>query len=261
MENETDSKLTVEIQNVQPIELLDLTASLYSLGEEYKRFVASSELGVTGGLKLYIKEIRAGSIITDLVALAPLALPFIEQTKTIIEYGKHLKSVYDFYAGKKTDEKPNLDKTSLNHFSRIIEPVAKDTGSQFNIYAENGGVVNLTMNISSSEANAAQNSIRRELDFLKEPEVGLHNKVVLYWFQARGTLTNQAGDKGIIESISTNPVKVVFDSDKTKALLLLQAGENPFRSAYIVDVFVETINGKPALYKITNFHERIDITG
>jgi len=35
-------------------------------------------------------------------------------------------------------------------------------------------------------------------------------------------------------------------------------GENPFKSAYIVDVEVETIQNKPVVYKILNFYERID---
>jgi hypothetical protein len=40
---------------------------------------------------------------------------------------------------------------------------------------------------------------------------------------------------------------------------MLLGVENPFMSAYRVDVAVETIGGKPILYKIMNMHERIEI--
>ena len=32
----------------------------------------------------------------------------------------------------------------------------------------------------------------------------------------------------------------------------------PFSKAFLVDVIVETINGKPRLYKVTKYHEAID---
>src|SRR3712207_2028165 len=54
-----DAKLTVKIENKRPVELTDLTESLLSLGDEYKRFVAAHpDLSGTQNVRLYIKEIR-----------------------------------------------------------------------------------------------------------------------------------------------------------------------------------------------------------
>ena len=115
----------------------------------------------------------------------------------------------------------------------------------------------ITFNLNSTEANAAQNNIRREIEAFREPETRVHHKVVLHWHQARRDADSHVGDRAIIESIAPHPVKTIFDQDKTKAEMIL-GHPNPFRSAYIVDVFVDTINGRPALYKIIEVHDRLD---
>lgn len=254
-----DTKLIIEIKNQRPIELIDLTESLLSVGDEYKRFIAANpEFADSPGLKLYVKEIRAGSIVTELVALAPYALPFVHETKNLVEFAKYLKVSYEYFTGKSKEAPTAIDKASYNNFTKIIETTAKDNGSQVVFNAVEGGQVVVNFNLNATEANAAQNTIRRELEAMREPETRAHNQVVLYWYQARGDVKSNAGDRGIIESISPAPVKVVFDNEKIKATMLLESGENPFRSAYIVDVFVETVSGKPALYKVVGFHERLD---
>lgn len=256
-----EPKLSIKINNKQPVELIDLTESLLSLADEYKRFVAANPDLHPADFKLYVKEISSGSIKADIIALvttgATLLLPYKENLKSLVEFAKYLKSTYQYFIGKE-EEKPQLQKADLNNLSTFIEPIAKDNGSQLNITATDGGNVSITFNINSQEANAAQNTIRRELEQFKEPEKRFYEKVVLYWHQASKDVTKQTGDRGIIESIASNPVKVIFDNEKTKALMILQSGENPFMSAYIVDVFVETINGKPALYKIISVYERLE---
>ncbi len=256
---DAETKLTIEIKNKRPIELIDLTESLLSVGDEYKRFIAANpEFADSPGLKLYVKEIRAGSIVTELMALAPLALPFIHESKNLVEFAKYLKTTYEYFAGKGKETPALIEKASYNNFTKIIETTAKDSGSQLVVNAFEGGQVVVNFNLNSTEANAAQNTIRRALEEMREPETRIHNQVLLYWYQARGDVKSNAGDKGIIESISAAPVKVVFENEKIKALMLLESGENPFRSVYIVDVFVETVTGKPALYKVSAFHERLD---
>jgi hypothetical protein len=248
-------KLTVEIKNQHPVELVDLTQSLLSFADEYKRYFSKNEDPcVAEDVRLYVKEMRSGSIIADLVANAPYALPMIENANTIFEFVSYLKGATDYLLGKST-EKPPLEKANYENFVRILEPVSKDNGSQLNIGAININNVNapVTININSLESNAAQNAARRELDALKEPSTGIHEKVLLYWYQARNDPRSDRGDRAIIESIASNPVKVIFVNESIKAKIL-SSSENPFTLAYVVDVAVETIKGKPALYRILDIH-------
>src|ERR1035438_647675 len=246
-------KLTVEIKNQSPVELVDLTESLLSFADGYKRYFAKNDDPIVAqDVRLYVKEMRSGSIIADLIAQAPYALPLIENANTVFEFIEYLKRATDYLLGK-SREKPALEKANYENFVRILEPVSKDSGSQLNIGAINinNPQAPITINLSSLESNAAQNAARRELEALKEPVTGMHEKVLLYWYQARNDPRSNRGDRAIIESIASGAVKAVFANESIKAKIL---SEDLFNLAYVVDVAVETIKGKPALYRILELH-------
>ena len=249
-----EALFTIEIKNGKPIELADLTRSLLGFAEEFKRHIEANEPEVAAAdVRLYVKEIRSGSVIADIVAISPLLLQGISYVNSVISFSKHLKTAYDYLSGK-SEEKPDLDKASYENLSNIVEPIAKDHSSQLSIGTLNG---NVYFQVTPTEANAAQNTIRKEIDALREPTSRLHEKVLLYWYQARADANSKYGDKGIIESISPLPVKVVCASENIKFKMVLE-DENPFKEAYIVDVVVETIKAKPVVYKILALHEKFD---
>lgn len=254
-----EMKLTIEIKNTEPIELMDLTHSLSSLADEYKKFLSRSESVMdTDNIKLYVKEIKTGSIITELTALAPFALPFIEHAATIIKYADYLKGMFEYLLGKTGKPHEVIEKQTFQNLTNIIEPVAKDKGSQFNVGAMTvNGNVTVNFSLNSLEANAVQNTARKEIERLKEPDTGLHSQVLMYLYQARNDISSTTGDKAIIESINTGPVKTVFADEKIKSKVLSDES-NLFKKAFVVDVSVETIAGIPKLYRISAIHEIFD---
>jgi len=253
---EEPAKLNIEIKNNGPIELVDLTKSLLALADEYKRHLVRSEDSIfVNDIRLYVNEIRTGSIIASLIAMAPMALPLLENANTVADFTLYLKSAFNFLLGKETN-KPALEKANYENLAQILEPVAKDNGSQFNIntFNNSGPIV---IKLDSLNANAIQNSIAREIAALQTPMTGNHEKVLLYWYQARNDIRNQNGDKAIVESIYSGPVKTIFANEDIKSKIL-SSSENLFTRAYIVDVSVETIQNKPAVYKIIEMHESIE---
>ncbi len=255
---EETSGLIIELKNKKPVELFDLTNSFYGVASEYTLFVGREcPALLEEEIKLYIKDIKSGSIWAELVnGVAPLALPFIEHTTAIVSFAGYLKTGYDYLLGK-TNSKPDLTKINYENLSKILEPVAKDSAAQFNI----GTLINdgqlTVLSFDSVDANAIQNAITRELRKLKVPITGIKEKVLLYWYQARNDTATKAGDKSIIESIFPSPVKTIINTEDMKTKMF-RGEENPFLSAYIVDVVVETIEGKPALYRVTDFYERFE---
>jgi hypothetical protein len=253
--NESDGKIVLEINNTIPVELLDLTQSLIAFGREYQYY---ADVNLDGpyrhDTKLFIKEIRTGSIITELVPFAPGLLPILSEANTVIGFVRHLKSAIDWLLDK--TQRVDLTKSSLSNISSIIEPVAKDSASQFNIHTEIHNHAPVQISITSIDANAIQNRIRAEIEHLSAPVVGLHEKVLMYWFQARNDPSSKVGDRAIIESILQKPVKVIFASEAKKAEML-RLDENLFKHAFVVDVIVETIGNRPALYKIMNVYDDV----
>jgi hypothetical protein len=141
-----------------------------------------------------------------------------------------------------------LDKSEYERLSQIIDPVAKDNSAQLNISASSGAAITVNFNMTSTEANAIQNRIRRYRDLMPMTLTGIHKDQVFYWYQVRDAV-DKPGDRGIIQRLYSRPIKVQFASDAVKSEMIDRA-ENPFRLFYIVDVDVTEIDGKPVLYRI-----------
>jgi len=242
-------KITLKLDYSQPVELVDLSLALLSFGNEYARFSNTSEQGIPES-KLYLHKIEQGSIIAEFVAIASQGSVFIDNATALQGFALKLQEVIGYFLGGQKD-KPAMDKKQLDQYEAFLQPVAKDPGGQWLI----SGNENVNITINHIEANAIQNGIKRERELLKEPVSGLHEQVVLVFKQTSGD-SPKVGNRAVVESISKNKVKTVF-ADKSVHDDMLMGVENPLTGGYLVDVRVETIDDKPALYKILRFHERI----
>lgn len=77
------------------------------------------------------------------------------------------------------------------------------------------------------------------------------------WYQAKFDRSSQTGNKAIIESISTRPLRVIFDNNAVKDAMFEQGVEfsKPWHQlAYIVDVEVQTIKEQPRVATILKFY-------
>lgn len=250
----TEGNLTVEIKNSQPVELVDFTRSFLCLADEYKRFISKNDVVCSDDLKLYIKEVRTGSLIVELIPMAVGVLPFLEYFNTVGDFCTHLSAIFCYLSGK-TSKGPETDKKTLENVVGIVEPVVKDRASQTNFSSIINGDVHHHFYINYTEANAIQNAAKREIESLKEPLAGFKEKVILYFYQARNDSKSQTGDRGIIESVYRRPVKLIFKNELIKTEVF-GLPENIFNYAFVVDVAVETIEDKPVIYKVTHIYEK-----
>jgi hypothetical protein len=254
-----DTVLRIELKNEAPVDLADYAAALSAVADEYRGFVIEEcpEV-VSTSFRLYVKEMKSGSTIADLVAMAPLALPFIENANTVISFAEYLKRAITALLHR---QERTLSPRTLGNLTTIVEPVAKDNASQLNMQTViQNQTINNYITVNSVEANAIQNAARLELEKTEAPITGSHSKVVLYLHQARNDPRSHSGDRARIDSLFPNPIKVIFGEDALKAAIV-GADDNPFKSAYLVDVDVETVRGRPILYKVTALHERLDLPG
>jgi len=261
MQDGNDIRLIIEIKNKEPLELLDLTRSFVSLANQFNSYVSiNGQRKEDREAKLYVKEIRSGSVIMELVEFASkTALPFVENASTIIGFAGHLKKAYDFFTGKSTDKPSNITSNDYKDLSQIVNPIANDSASQFNLSTTINGNVEFHFNLNSTEANATQNIIEKQIKLLKVPEsdVGTRHKVLLTLFQTRADIKAKTGNKGIIEDISDKPLNLVFEDEKLNQEML--HGEfNPYEIVYVVDVIIQHVGGKAAAYKIVKLHETFE---
>ncbi|MAB97233.1 MAG: hypothetical protein CMK71_04075 [Pseudomonadaceae bacterium] len=259
IEIDFNQKLEIKINNQKPVILTDLTMSLLGINQQYQRFIeAETNQDYQASTELYIKEVRAGSIIVELVALSMPIVPLVWQGGSLSEWATYAKETIEWLLGKIDKAPKDVSKQDLKQWNNILEPVAKDNGSQLNFTVSDGGTVINQFFINSQEANAAQNSIQRQLARLDEPDDHIQKNRVMYWYQTKFDSDSHTGDKAIIEDISKKPLKVIFENNAVKEAML--GGDERFskpwhKLAYVVDVEVQTINGVPKVYTILRYHQ------
>lgn len=259
IELDFSSKLEITIHNRQPVILTDLTMALLGVGQQYERFIENeTNEQHKAGSELYVKEVRSGSIVVELIAQAIPVVPLLWQGGSLLEWSNHAKSVIEWLTGKQKDPPKDVSKQDLRQWNNILEPVAKDQGSQMNFSVSDGGKVINQFFINSEQANAAQNGIRRHIEQLDEPDDHVQRKRVMVWHQTKFDDESPTGDRAVIESISKSPIKVIFENNAVKKAML--AGDVRFNKpwhelAYIVDVRVQTVQGVPKVYTVINYHD------
>lgn len=254
------TRLVVEYKNKAPLELMDLAQSMICIGEQYKEICIDREKIVPDEVKLYVKEVRTGSTIIELAPLLIGAFPaVIDHADSILIFAEYLVDLYKSYSGSGGEKPKNVSKSTLIDAIKIVEPIAKDRASQLNIGTiQVNGDIHYHTHISSLEARAAQNEMQREIKDMGTPITGIHERVVMYWAQARNDIKSLSGDKARIESISGTAVKTIFVGEDIKVKMLYEEA-HPFEKGYLVDVACETVNGRPVLYKILELHDIVDL--
>lgn len=255
-----DIRLIIEIHNKQPLELLDLTKSLVALASQFNSYASKNgDSKENREAKLYVKEIRSGSVILELIELATIGvIPFLENVNTVVGFADYMKTAYNFFLGK-SDKKPELEPTDFKELSQIVNPVANDNGSQMNVSTTVDGNLELHLHLDSLQSNAIQNVFQKEIKNLKLPEVQdeVQTSALLTWYQARNDMKSSVGNKGTIESLSKKAMNITFDDDNLKDKML--HGENPFTTVFVVDVKLQNVGGKLVAYKVVKLHESFEI--
>ncbi len=259
LELDFSNKMEITINNNNPVVLTDLTMALLGVGQQFERFIENeTNEQHAASSELFIKDVRSGSIIVELVAQAIPVVPLLWQGGSLLEWVNHIKSVIEWLNGKLVSPPKDLTKQDLKQWSNILEPVAKDHSSQMNFTVSNGGRIINQIFITSEQANAAQNQIKREIGKLEEPDDHTLSKRVMVWYQSKFDSLSSTGDKAVIESISRAPIKVIFENNAVKKAMLLGDVRYPkqwHELAYIVDGKVQTVQVIPKVYTIINYYD------
>jgi len=86
----------------------------------------------------------------------------------------------------------------------------------------------------------------------------VYERQLMKIFQMRVDMNTNVGNKAIIDTLSTKPLSVVFETDELKRQILSN-DDNPTKQAYLVDVVIQTIGGKAAAYKVMALHDIIPL--
>ena len=260
-----DTALLFKITHSKPIEMADFIATMNAISSLFENFVKENADSAEGRkAKLYVEKIEHGSIDFYLIeSIMACALPFMENFNSVFEFSKNLRRLVE--GAIRGDKEARLSIAELKALKDIFAINANDPKGETTFGPVDMGnptviINNYACTFNFSESNTAQNQIaktieRKELD---TPAEIVHEKQLMTIFQLRSNMETDKGNRAKIDALCPRALSIYFDNDTLKREILASV-ENPTRQAYVVDVIMQTIDGKPVLYKVMALHEIIPL--
>lgn len=247
----SDNIFTYKIDTSEYLSIEDFTNAIIAIDKEYRVFTGNSS-------ELQIKEIRKGSFEVEFVSIAiPSLFVAINNANSIFEFCNYIKNAWNCLISPTPNsiEQNKLTEKTINNCYEISKPIINNNGT-INIICDNGNV-----SLTTPEARKIRNNKSNAIKQIKQVEIiedqqSIYKKQLFYWHQTCFDEKNQnIGNRGIIEEIQKESVKVIFEDDNSttkKEMTTSQDGIDWQKRGYIVDVEVVRRNNKIVLYKIIN---------
>lgn len=210
-------------------------------------------------------DVRKGSIILELLpALAPI-VSTMEFTNAAVDFVKHIGGMVGqlrSVGGRLVDPSTH----QLKNLNDMVQNVAKDSNGRLSIAARygNGDIIQEVVIKKADAVQIIDNTTaqRREIESrgsstLEKVLMTLHQSSV-----ENLKVGKKTSEKGIIERVDQVPRTLVYVSDLAGQRIkdeILKPDGNPFQKGFIVDVDVETVGGKPKVYRVLSVSRVIDL--
>ena len=226
---------------------------------------------VDSDARIYVKEIRKGSYVADLIPYVSVVAPFITgmDHALIVErfvgvWGKRIKALS---TGALDGWRPT--KSELATFANAVEAVASDPSGKSTLesatFEDEKRKVRSTFTFSTDEARACQETIDglyREADASGDAD---HERVLMVFTRTDvgdAAVGKRSGERVLINEISDKPLAIMYSSTLTEERIkyeIREVDENVYKKGFVVDVKTQLVRGRPTAYAITAVHSIIDL--
>jgi hypothetical protein len=269
------AQIIVELDTKRPIEVGDFVAAFTSVESQYEKFVKQNYPDATGEAKMFVREIKKGSIIAELLPFVPYVLlglsPIITQMDQILivdefvrKYGRMLKAYF-----KKGGKVEDATKSDLKDLMGAVVAIANDPDGKAAIKAvtfeDNKRKVKTVIEFDSKQAYQAVQNIEAQQRTLEHESHADHQRVLMVFRQSNvknPPVGKRTGEWVVIDEISDRELPLIYASDLAEHRIkheIREADDNVYKKGFVVDVNLHTRGPKPVAYRVTNLHQVIDL--
>lgn len=267
--------ISVKIKTKNPIEIGDFVSEFTSVASQYEKFIRDEHPDLVSEAHIYVKQVKRGSIIVELLPFAPFVIMGAGQiahsmeqvnavNKFVRNYGHKLKAYF-----KKDGKVEDATRSDLKDFMGSVAAIANDPdGSavlEAVVFEDGKRKVRAALKFTSKQAFRASEQIERHRQQLeKKADVDFERRLMIFR-QANvkaPPVGKRTGEWVMIEEISDAELPLVYASDIAEQRIkheIKEADDNIFKKGFIVDVNVQTKGGRPVAYRVTNLHQVIDL--
>lgn len=262
--DEANGYLHFKLDLREPVELKDFVSMLGAISSQYDVYAKQAFPSEASEGQFYIKEIRPGCIEGDLIPKTADMIKFMDETLIVKQFlGLFVVGLAQYFT--RGGRAKNATKKDLKDFSDVIEAVANDSNGSLLLEARSkkGFLTEETMfKFDTSQARIAREEIAQHEVELSRKQGDDLKRVLMTFYQPNLSEADKSGEKAVIEaSGTTRPLPVHWASDIAKGEIKTRLREGrAFQMGFYVDVTVDRLRGKPAVFVITNYHDWVELS-
>ncbi|PBN41667.1 hypothetical protein [Sphingobium sp. D43FB] len=267
-----DAHLILRIETKTPVELSDFVSAFVGFGSQFERFHDREYPEETGGAGFFVREVRAGSIIAELVPyIGVAAVPVLGGVMTGVKHANDLKKFVENYGAtitkyfKRGGRELKASKGDLNDFHKTVRAVAHDSDANLSLAVFEDGEQRVAFEFDTAQAREAEHNILEHRQELERTTAADHEKVLMVFTKtgvAHAKTGKRSGETVQIEAIHPRALPIVYASTLAEERIrheIAEADDNVYKKAFDVDVNVELRGGKPIAYRLVAVHDVIDL--
>ncbi|BBZ93056.1 hypothetical protein BRDID11004_60460 [Bradyrhizobium diazoefficiens] len=263
--------IILNIQTKRPIELDDFVSAFSSISSQYEKFVRAQYPELSGDAKIFVREVRAGSIEADLIPWAMQGLSAVVNVIEQIQIVEKFVKTYGAVLGKYLHGSKEVDatRTDLKDFMGAVSAIANDPNGRSTLqavaYEDGKKKIRAALVFDTVQAREAQKQIEDQKLLLESATSADHQRVLMTFKQSNvkdSVMGKRTGERVAIEDISPRDLPLIYASELAEQRIkheVREADENVYKKGFIVDVNVQLVGGRPAGYRVTNLHQVIDL--
>lgn len=268
---EMPAHITINLKTKDPIELGDFVGTFVAIGNDYERFIRARGLDQKVEAKIYVKEVRAGSIEADLLPWLSVFAPFISDAEKIMlvedfvrRWGGRLQAL----VRGRTSELPGTSE-ELKDWAKMVQAIANDPDGRATIQAarfEDGKrQIFAAVQFTTAEARDAMSTIESQRKLIEGGGSESRSRALMIFTRSDvndAKLDRRSGDLVKIDEISDRSLPLIYGSALAEERIkheIREADDNVFKKGFVVDVIVKYRSGTPVAYSVSHLHAVIDL--
>jgi hypothetical protein len=259
--------IELRIDLAEPPELFDLIGALAADGRQFDEYIARLHPGLAGEARLFVREIRKGSTILDLVPHIPALIATMDAVLIVDNFVTRYRGLLQAFV--RGDTPKDIAKNDVKDFLDTVKLIAKDHKGKATItsavFREEGSERRVELQFTTGEAQQARQLLERKTIEMESPIFETKENVLMAFWQSnlKDPKTGKpTGEKAIIEAVSSKPLAVIYETDSARQQIKReteQGDRNLYKIGFYVDCYVERLRGKPVAYRVTAVRNIIDL--
>ena len=266
-----DAHLILRIETKSPVELNDFVAAFVGFGNQFERFHGEECSTEQGNARFFVREVRAGSIVAELVPYVICAAPVLGGILTAVKHGNDLAKFVENYGGsirkyfRRGGREQKAGKGEIADWLKTVEAVAHDADGSLSLAVYENGDQRAAFVFDTKQARQAERNLldhRQELDRTTDAD---HSRVIMVFTRTNVTHAKagkRSGELVQIDKIYPRPLPIVYASTLAEERIrheIADADDNVYKKAFDVDVNVEMRSDRPVAYRLVAVHNVIDL--